>query len=183
MGAVSALTILSLVLVGALGCASSRGPDSAHVRATLERAQPGCELERTERIRLGGLKLAAVKFLVRISDDEESADTLSNLRRVEVASYRAVTPPGCAGIGSLGNLGPELVNLGWWPMVSERDGSESSWVFAHGDAEGDLDGLFVVTMDAGELEVVRLEGRIDRILADAVAEEPDRAGLLVDPAR
>lgn len=183
VGTVSALTIASLALVGALGCASSRDPDSAQVQAAFERADPECELERTERISLGGLKLAAVKLLVRISDDEDSADMISNLRRVEVASYRVVTPPGCAGVGSLGDLGLQLVDLGWWPMVSERDGSESSWVFAHGDAEGDLDGLFVVTMGAGELEVVRLEGAIDRILADAVAEEPDRVAMLVDAAR
>jgi len=35
-----------------------------------------------------------------------------------------------------------------------------------------LDGLFVVTIDGGELEVVRVEGRIDRLIADAVAEDP-----------
>ena len=37
----------------------------------------------------------------------------------------------------------------------------------------------MVTIDGGELEVVRVEGRIDRLIADAVAEDPrDSAEML-----
>ena len=38
---------------------------------------------------------------------------------------------------------------------------------------------FVVTIDGGELEVVRVEGRIDRLIADAVAEDPREAAELL----
>jgi len=44
-----------------------------------------------------------------------------------------------------------------------------------------LDGLFVVTIDGGELEVVRVEGRIGRLMAEALAEDlHDDAGILAD---
>lgn len=183
MGAPAVLALSSLALTAAVGCTSSRAPDGARVRAAFERDHSGCRFERTEQFRLGGLKLAAVKFLVRSSDDEDITDMLSNLECIEIANYRAVTPRECATVDSLGDLGRELADLGWWPMVSERDGSESTWVFARGDAEGDLSALFVVTLAADELEVVRLEGRIDRILEEAVADDPHSAAEVVNPVR
>jgi hypothetical protein len=68
-------------------------------------------------------------------------------------------------------------------MVVERSGAGGSWVFARGDAEGELAGLYVIDLDGGALELVRLEGRIDRLLADAIRVDPGSAAHLVEDAR
>jgi hypothetical protein len=66
-------------------------------------------------------------------------------------------------------------------MWMERDDSDATWVHARYDAQDDMDGLFVVTIDGGGLEVVHVEGRIDRLIADAVAEDPrEAAEILAD---
>ena len=40
---------------------------------------------------------------------------------------------------------------------------------------------FVVTIDGGELEVVRVEGRIGRLMAEALADDlHDAAGIVAD---
>lgn len=182
--AAPALTVALFALVlASFGCASSSAPKAAQVRAAYEEVSPGCRLEHEERLTLSGLKLAVVKRLVRLSNDEDAVGMLSNLRRVEVATYRVVTPEECAEVGALDRIKREMMSSGWRPMVIERDRLEASWVFSHSDAEEGLDGLFVVTIDAGELEVVRLEGRIDRLLADAVADDPDHASVIADLAR
>ena len=68
-------------------------------------------------------------------------------------------------------------------MVTERDGADATWVYAHGDREGDLDGLFVVELSGTELEVVRLEGHIDRIMAEAVKTDSGAANDFVNQLR
>ncbi len=68
--------------------------------------------------------------------------------------------------------------IGAWPMVVERDGFDSSWVFGHGDKGGEVDGLLVVEFRGDELEIVRLDGSIDRLMAEAIAEEHSAAGRL-----
>ncbi|MCU0235447.1 MAG: hypothetical protein MUE90_15635 [Thermoanaerobaculales bacterium] len=116
-------------------------------------------------------------------DEGEAAGILANLERVEVASYRAAGGNACAAEASIAAVGAELARAGWWPMVVERSGAGGSWVFARGDAEGELAGLYVIDLDGGALELVRLEGRIDRLLADAIRVDPGSAAHLVDDAR
>jgi hypothetical protein len=112
--------------------------------------------------------MSAVKTLVKLSGETDAMELLHSMRRVEVATYRLSPPSGCGQLASAAPFADTLAASGWWPMVTERDGVDASWVYAHGDREGDLDGLFVVDLDGTELEVVRLEGRIDRIMAEAL---------------
>ena len=179
--------ILALILPAAAACASSLGPSAATVAASLQASQPGCRLERESRVSLGGLKLAAVKTLVRVAGDaEDAAEMLRHITRVEVATYRTAVPGACGDLASLLEIERELTDRGWWTMVTERGDTGGTRVFAHGDragGDGDLDGLYVVDLDGGELEVVRLEGRIEQIMAAAVADEPETAARLIEPRR
>ena len=47
------------------------------------------------------------------------------------------------------------------------------------DESGSIDGLYVVTFGGRELEIVRLEGRIDEFLAETIAETPATAAEIV----
>jgi hypothetical protein len=168
-GARWALAALSVfAAVWCVGCGSSMGPGASQVAAAIENASTECRLERESRLALGGLKMSAVKALVKVSGETEGAEILRSIDRVEIATYRVPRGHSCGEIFRAASLDSELAARGWWRMVSERDGTDASWVYAHGDREGDLDGLFVVVLDGRELEVVRLEGRIDRVMAEAV---------------
>lgn len=178
--------LLLVVLLGAsVACASSAGPSTATVAASLEASAPGCRVARESRISLGRLKLATLRTLMRLAeeDDDEAMEMLRNISRVEVATYRIATPARCAGSAALVEVDRQLAARGWWPMVREREDAEAAVVFAHGDRSSDLDGLYVVSFDRDELEVVRLEGRIERLMAEAISEEPGSASRLVDSAR
>jgi hypothetical protein len=184
--AVAGRQVLPVVLLGAsMACASSAGPSAATVAASVEASAPGCRVARESRISLGWLKLAAIRTLMGLAeeDDDEAMEMLRNISRVEVATYRIATPALCAGSAAFGEVDRHLTTDGWWPMVRERGGPESAMVFAHGDCSSDLDGLYVVSFDGDELEVVRLEGRIERLMAEAISEEPGSASRLVEPAR
>jgi hypothetical protein len=180
-GSLSALMLACAVVT--VGCATSRSPNAAAVAWSLEAAQPGCGLIRESRFALSGLGLAAVRTLVRLAgDDDEATEVLRHLSRVEVATYRVESGATCAGVDSLGGVAQELTRGGWWPMAVERCSSGASWVFARGGSNGALNGLYVIERDGDELEVVRLEGRIDRVIAEAVRDEPNVLSQDIIPA-
>jgi hypothetical protein len=180
----AAILLAAWAAVGG-GCASSTAPRAAAVAAALEAADPGCDLSREEGLSLSRLELSALRALLRLAGDEEgeAAGILGSLERVEVASYRLDGGAACAAEPPIAAVAAELDRAGWWPMVVERDGVGGSWVFARGDAGGELAGLYVIALDGGALEVVRLEGRIDRLLAEAVRDDPATAARLVEGTR
>jgi hypothetical protein len=159
------------------------GPGASQVAAAIENTSTGCRLERESRLTLGGLKMSAVKALVKVSGEVEGAEILRSIDRVEIATYRVPSGHSCGEISRTTSFDSELAARGWWRMVTERDGTDASWVYAHGDREGELDGLFVVELDGRELEVVRLEGRIDRVMAEAVRTDSGAAGDFVAQLR
>jgi len=185
MGRRALAAVLFAACAAAGGCASSTAPRTAAVAASLEAANPGCGLSREEGLSLSRLELSALRVLLRLAGEEEgeAAGILGNLERVEVASYRLDGGAACAVEPSIGAVGAELARAGWRPMVVERGDMGGSWVFALGDAEGELAGLYVIDLDGGALELVRLEGRIDRLLAEAVRDDPATAARLVEGAR
>jgi hypothetical protein len=102
------------------------------------------------------------------------------MRRVENSTYRVATPSSCGNSAWNDDLAGQMQFRGWRPMVFERDGAASSWVWVLEDDDGSLDGLFVVELGEAELEIVRVEGGIDRVIAEALAEHPGEAFRLVD---
>lgn len=167
-----------LALAGS-GCATARAPGAARVQNVIESANPACSFERESRIALGGMKLAVVKALVRLSGESDEAGALAHIRYVEVVGYRNVAPSLCQEQSWAEWLRVEMTQSGWRPVVVERDGSQSSQTFAHGNENGEIDGLFVVDFDGNELEVVRIDGRMDRLLAEALAEDADPSGTIL----
>ena len=184
-GHTAAASVLSaLVVVVQAACASSIGPSAAAVAASIETSAPGCRVSQESRISLAGLKLAVVKMLAGLSGEaEEATAILDQISRVEVATYRADGWVSCTAHGALDRVDRELSAGGWWPMVAERGDADMVRVFAHGDGGGDLDGVYVIEFDGDELEIVRLEGRIERLMAEAVGEDPGSTSRFFEPAR
>jgi hypothetical protein len=172
-----AVSLWMLVMNGA--CTHGGSPRTASVAHSIEVSQPQCNLEREEHIALGGLKLSAVKALVKLASEEEAAEILAGVKRVEVATYDVSGGEQCRDLASLGAIEAELIQQGWSPSIREQGAGEATWVFMREGENGSTEGLYVVTFDQRELEIVRIEGRIDEILAEAIAETPSEAAQII----
>jgi hypothetical protein len=175
--ALAGALLVSLVLIG--GCAHGGGPRAAYIADVIEADLTHCHLDRESRIALGGISMFAVKALVELAGDSDEAQILADVKRVEQATYRVVDSESCPDLTQRAGFETELAQAGWQLVVTERDDREASWVFVREHEDGSVSGLYVVTLDPYELEVVRLEGRIDKILAEAIKEEPEKASEMV----
>jgi len=154
------------------GCKDA--PSVASVRWELEQQLPGVRFERESHIRLGRLTMALAKPIVRwaLDEDDEARVIVSNIKRVDVGVYRVVALPDPSELQLDFRFEQRLAANGWTLVVHERDDADRTWVFTREDKEGKIRGLFVAAFDEEELTLVSLDGRIDRVLAAALADDP-----------
>ncbi|HEX3553028.1 MAG TPA: hypothetical protein VIA62_07350 [Thermoanaerobaculia bacterium] len=165
--AVSALAAL------AVGCAGAPSVDA--VRWEIERLIPEARFEPEEHIRLGRISMGLIHGLLRmVPDAGEGRQIVNEIRRVEVASYRVKSLPNLDRFERETGFERDLARAGWTLAVHTREANERSWVFLHNTGDGGLSNLFVVALDKDELTLVRVDGRLDRAFAAAVAEHPKK---------
>lgn len=168
------LVALALALPLLTGC-DGEPPSAGRVRAHLERSLPGVRFHRAEHVRLGRFTMALVRGLVRVAgaEDGETRQILGSIRRVEVATYEVEGPLDLTTVSAPRDLERRLAGAGWQPMVREREAGSLAWVFVRSDEEGAIRDLYVVALDPDELTVVDLSGRLDELMAAAIADDPD----------
>lgn len=174
--ALSAVAVLSSLALPLAGCGAP--PSADQVTMEIKRWLPGARFEREEHVRLGRIKMGLVKGIVRMVDDEDAEDRaiLREVDRVEVATYRVLHLPDTTGLREKApSFERQLARSGWNLTIKAQEGNEPTWLFTRGDGEGGLRNLLVVELDDEELTIVRMDGRLDRALAEAVAERPREA--------
>lgn len=156
------------------GCVWPAGPED--VRRELARAA-GVRLDREVGITVGPLGMAIARWAVRHAEDEgEEELTLAGVRRVEVGVYRVAGP--CCGLDARERLSPPAGGA-WSTIVRVHEPDEDVLVLGE-EREGELRRLLVVIAEAEEWTLVRLSGRLDAVLDEAVAlalDEADRPDL------
>ncbi len=169
------LPILAALLLVASSLAGCRdAPSAATIQWQLERHLPGIELERESHVRIPRIGMMLARKIVRWTDEtEEDLRVLSHVKRVDVATYRVLSRPDAETLDAAPlRFEERLAENGWELMVRERKHGEHTWLFYRPGEEGAITNLYVVTLDAHELTVVDLAGRIDRIVAEALADHP-----------
>jgi len=166
------LSVATMVALLVVGCKQS--PSAEQVRLELEQQLPGAEFERQSHIHLGRISMGAVKQVLRFTSPKGSTERklIASLKRVDVATYRMVSPPDNPAPTNLSVLQHRLERAGWSVVVKERDLDERTWVISREDDSGSIRSLCVVSLDAYELEVVSVDGRLDEFLAAAIADDP-----------
>lgn len=166
------LSLLALAGLAA-GCAGG-APSVDAVRWEIQRRVPEARFEPEEHVRLGRISMGLIHGLVRMAadDDEEGLRMINDVHRVEVATYKVVSLPDLDRFESQTGFERDLTRAGWSLAVRTREADERTWMFLHTDSDGGLRNLFVVTLDGKELTLVRLDGRLDRAFAAAVADHP-----------
>jgi hypothetical protein len=156
------------------GCGSTPSVDT--VGWEIQRRFPEARFEREEHFHLGRVKMSLLRGLVRMVPGKvEGQEFLSRIHSVEVATYRVLSMPDLDRLASDTRFEKQLAQNGWTPMIRTRDEDERAWIFVRTDPAGALRNLFVVSLDESELSLVRIDGRIDQALAEAIAAHPKKA--------
>jgi hypothetical protein len=147
------LAVCGLLLACAPGCISTRGPSD--VRRQLG-DELGWELDREMGLRVGRATLWLARSLV----PEEEGSPLGDVSRVEIGVYRllAEAPPR-PGSGHLRLKGLQ-------PMVRVRGGASDAAILVRPGRK--LREMVLISREADEVVVVRLEGRLDRFLGTVI---------------
>lgn len=173
-----AVLLLFALLVGLLVAGCKDTPSATGVKWEIERQIPGVQLEREFHLRLGRFSMAFLRKIALWALDEDDEDDrqaraiLSGVRRLDVATYRVRSLPEPEKLDGPYRFERRLAENGWTMVVRVRDEDERTWVFTREDERGALRNLYVVALDDSELTVVDLQGRLDRMLAAAVADDP-----------
>lgn len=170
--AFSVLLLLALA-TPLIGC-GRESPSIDTVRWEIEHRLPGARFERASHIRLGRLTLGLARRIVHMADpgDPDTAP-LDDIRRLEVASYRVRSLPDLDHRLTTQTAFEEaLARSGWTMAVRSRDQGSRTWVFLRSDDRGALSSLYVVDLDPSELTLVRIDGHLDHLFAEAVADHP-----------
>jgi hypothetical protein len=171
------LGLLAVLPIAALsaGCAGSPSVDT--VRWEIERRIPEARFEKEEHIRLGRISMGLIHGILHLVHDnnvDEARQIIDAVHRVEVATYKVKSLPSLDGLEKETGFEHDLARAGWTVAVRTREADERTWIFLHNGQDGGLSNLFVVSLDKNELTLVRLDGRLDRAFAAAIAEHPQK---------
>jgi hypothetical protein len=165
--------LLSLAFLLA-GCGGS--PTVSEVRWELERRFPEARFEPKEHVHLGRFTMGLVRGVVRLAahdeDDRQAREIVDQIHSVDVASYKVHNLPDLDGLAADPRFDRELQRHGWSLLVRTHEADESTWVYVRGGETGVLRNLFIVSLEKNELTLVRVDGRLDRMIAMAMAEHP-----------
>jgi hypothetical protein len=155
------------------GCKQS--PTAEQIRLELEQQLPGVRFERQSHVRLGWLSMRAVKQVLRFTMPSDSTDRklFASLKRVDVATYRVLSPPNQPTIDGVAVLRSHLERAGWSVAIKEKDDDERNWVIYRADEDGAIRSLCVVLLDSFELEIASVDGHLDELFAQAIADDPN----------
>lgn len=155
------------------GCGGS--PSVEQVRWELQRRFPEAHFVPDEHVRLGHLSMGLLHGFVRLAahgdGDREGAEIFSQIHAVDFASYKVHGLPDLDRLAGDTRFERQLGDNGWSLMVRTHEKAERTWVYVRSDSGG-LRNLFVVSLEGEELTLVRVDGRLDRVFALAMAEHP-----------
>ena len=150
----------------------------AETRWEIENGLPGASFEREHAFRLGRVSMSMVKpiALWALKDSEEEQQMIRSIRRVDLAVYEVLSFPAVVEAKQLRGLEEKLGRKGWVPMVRTKEDNEITWVFSRENRAGEIKDLFVVSVDGSEVVMVRVGGRLDKVMAELIAADPGGFG-------
>ena len=168
--------LLGLLLPCLAGCLWT--PELSSIQREIERQLPGARFEKDVRLSLGPLSLGMARFATGFipqgvaPEAREAHEYLQEVRRVQVALYRTLTLPPLQEVRLPEPLKTRIVRDGWHLAVKKQSAVELVWVLTREDM-GLVRDIYVVVLDRQHLVLVRVEGRMDQLLAKAMEHRAD----------
>jgi hypothetical protein len=162
----AALCLLLAAILSGTACIGFRGPEQIRKEISFN---SGVKLDREMgfTVRRSGMWL--VRMGLRIAGKDEIS--LRGVRRIEVGIYQV------RGSESGGHIEVPLEARSfsdWDPVVRVHEDDEDVLVMVR-EKKGSVRNMLVVVSDDEELVIVRMKGRLDDILEEAMAEAFDQA--------
>jgi hypothetical protein len=156
------------LLLSANGCIWA--PELDRVREDIAKQLPGTRFEREIALSLNPLSLALARAVITlVPDAKEAAPYLRGVRDVTVAVYDVDNLPSGCNVRLPERL-EKLVTRGEWELtVKLRERDEFVWVLSRSDNDK-LKGLYVIVLDGESLVIVRANGRLERLVMNALRE-------------
>lgn len=171
-----AMFLLLGLLLGMTGCLWT--PELSQIQGEIERQLPGSQFEKDVRLSLGPLSLGLVRFLTGIVPEgmapeaQEAHEYLQEVRRVQIALYRTLALPPLHEMHLPLPLKQRIQDEGWHLAVKKQKPSELIWVLTR-EERGIVRDIYVILLDTKQLALVRVEGRMNQLLAKAVEHRAD----------
>jgi len=169
----TSILMIVIVIMAASGCTWS--PELSRVRNQLEEQLPGAEFEKEIELSLGPLSLALARVILGAVDDEDAGIARKYLRdvsRVQVAVYECDNVPPVSHV-KMPEAIRDLEDDGWETAVKVREEDSLAWILYKID-DNRIRELYVITLSDEELVLVKAEGDLDRLAAQAIHDAKDR---------
>ena len=163
-----AMTAALLPLAG--GCVWT--PELSAVKRDIARQIPGASFDRQVSFALGPGGMALARAVVSFVPDEHDARRLlKDVSRVEVSVYEIHADDDDRRVATPSSI-EEMLADGWEMAARVRQEGEAVWVLYRVEGESVRE-LFVVSLDRDELVLVKVKGRLERLIARALSECDD----------
>lgn len=167
------LAVLALFLNGCIWA-----PELEDLRREIEREVPGARFESEFKLTLGPTSLGFARMVTSlVPDAREANEYLTTIRRVTLAVYRTESLPSASELRLPRRVRQRMKRDGWEIAVKAREQDGMAWIL-YREHRNTVRDLYVIALDRNELVLVRVEGRLDRLLQKALQEHGDLTDVL-----
>ena len=170
------LVLASVVLLAAVlggGCFTTSARMHG-IADAFEDDLPGLEFDHQFGLTLGRMSMGLARSVGSLAMEEDELRVFRGIRKVEMATFET---RGDRQIDFPRQLEASLSRKGWETLARFKEDGELGWVVYRLDGER-LKNVMVMVLDHGELTLVRLAGRLDRVVGAAL--EFSREEILED---
>ena len=172
-----ALIIAALVAALPLANGCMWAPELIEVKKDIARQMPEVDFHKNVVLSFGPLTMVLARTITGfIPDAHEVRGYLRDVSRLQVAVYEVSGRPDDAPVQTPAHL-QELLDDGWEMAARVNDEGDRVWLLYRLDDDSVRE-MFVVAMSDDELVLVKLKGRLERVMAQALENVHDEGGLV-----
>ena len=147
-------------------------PELSDIKKDIARQIPGTTFEHEMSFAIGPGGMALARAVCTFVPPAREARTwLKDVSRVEVARYDVITSELATDLKTPQRI-EEMLADGWEMAARVREKNDAAWVLYKLDGES-IREVFVVSLDRHELVMVKVKGRLERVIARALDEIGD----------
>jgi hypothetical protein len=152
-------------------------PELTDVKEDIARQMPDTDFRKNVTLSFGPLTMVLARAITGvIPDAREAHDYLRDVTRVQVAVYEVEGTLRRIDVETPERL-EELMEDGWEMAVRVREEDQVVWLLYRIDNDS-IREMFVVVMESDSLVLVKVKGKLDRLLAEAINHARDDGGFM-----
>lgn len=161
------LAALAATVLVAGGCGPAR--ELKQMKQDIARQLPEATFDHEISFAIGPGAMALTRAVASfVPDAKDARHWLEDVDRVEVAVYEVHTDEFSSRIETPSRI-EEMVAEGWELAARVREKKESAWILYKIDGDSVRE-VFIVSLDREELVLVKVKGRLERVIGRALSD-------------